>query len=440
MLHLEDGEGVLLELLGVDHRQLGVALYDVIDHLLLLPVPHHRLLLLVLLDVIEGGVDADGGAAALLGMRIFFLLLDQRPQHMGVNRYAAGEADGLGGRGGGDERVAENVGGGEAVLVRFKQLLETLVRDAPVRGHAQVCHACGDDGGHLVAEAGGVFGDLGLDARVGVDEDGEEDVEEDEEDDEEEGPEVEVERPLGRRVRHLDPELRRVERHQLEEEEDAADARVLHPLELVPEEQVPHHRIPEEHDEEQKRKVAQVRHRRRQSARHKPHPRLEVQVLEDADDEEHDADAGDGDVARERVGRGLDLVHEVQIILLVLRVGGKEAGLGGGVGEDGVGGFHFEPGDALSVERPHDPADPHHDEVHPVEDVHRIQEVGDGVHDADADEDVVELVEAVGRQEDHTHDLQDLLRLPLVAPVHVDEHSLELEVPVDAAAHLPGEG
>lgn len=87
-------------------------------------------------------------------------------------------------------------------------------------------------------------------------------------------------------IRHLNPELRRVERKQHEEEKLPREAEAREGLELVPEEQVPGDAVPHKNDGEERKEVQQVRESGADGARHQGHAGLEVQSLEDAQDEE----------------------------------------------------------------------------------------------------------------------------------------------------------
>ena len=152
--------------------------------------------------------------------------------------------------------------------------------------------------------------------------------------------------------------------------------------------------------------------------RNDSHAFLEVEILDDAEQEEQHRDARDCMVLRDAVARCRDVAQEVQEGLFLRGVGRQQAEISGGVREDGIGRLHAELGCGIDVQHPHNPACPHEVEVRHVEVVPEVGEVGQGAHYAHSSDQVMELEEAVDAQEHDAHHLQGHLQRVAGVAVH----------------------
>mmetsp|Transcript_31837 Transcript_31837/g.71544 ORF Transcript_31837/g.71544 Transcript_31837/m.71544 type:complete len:285 (+) Transcript_31837:970-1824(+) len=274
-------------------------------------------------------------------------------------------------------------------------MLELLIGDETLPQRQPAPNTVDDHGGELSEQARRVVRSF-LDGGVGVNKNGQEDVDEDEVGDKEVGPQEDLQRHSSSCMFHRCVELCGVDVHQEDGEGLGRGPEVSHALVLLPEEEVANDGVANEHDDEQKHEVEQVDSCKVDGAGDHPHPLLEVEGLEQAKDEEDNADPREPRVDPDGCRQVLHLVDEEKEIVLGLVEGAEEpcrgrfvggdgsfevglppgrVGVLGSVEEDGVVLADGEAAGHVEEEGPGYEGSPHEEEVEPVDPVERVEDV-----------------------------------------------------------------
>mmetsp|Transcript_49008 Transcript_49008/g.119447 ORF Transcript_49008/g.119447 Transcript_49008/m.119447 type:complete len:547 (+) Transcript_49008:370-2010(+) len=291
------------------------------------------------------------------------------PHPLAIHVHTPREDDGLLVIDGRQNSPAHGRGRGQPCFVRFEHLLHALIRhegvlwldEPPERVHGEVVN--------LIRHTLDLVMKCLLHSEERVHKDRQKDVKQHKVAHNHEAPEVQMEDPLRRRVRHLIVKDRLIHREDHPDEQQHALRDVRHRVHLVPEAERPADRIAHKHDEKHASEVEQVRQRCRDGARDHAHARLEVKCLQHSHHKEHNADPSYGCVVREIPRTVLHCLNKLQKLVLLRRIGGEVARRGRRVCKHGIALQDVEILRFCMVREPEYPACGHESKVKPIEPV-----------------------------------------------------------------------